>query len=1071
MHSLKSNRRRLAVESLEQRALLAADWQAFNFPADGNYDFYLKLDSIPGESTVNGYAESIELESFSWGASTAPGVVSPTGSYIQELVALTDVSQASPRLLEAFSSGQKIPSGRLVAARKIDNELVPFYQVDLKDVTIASLQSRSLNGEIPEEQFSLRFSSLNEIVSSFESPSGPATKYETQLKAPRGAIWQTSSEFLPESPSSTNDVEAFLEITGIPGQTATPGKAGVSSSTVSIEIESFSWGMSRLGNEIVGQPSWGGANRQFAVQDFRFAAPSSAATVDLINAVSQGYSLPSATLRVQRSSNSQEFLSYKLSDILVSSYQIRSLGNELPTEEFTLNFSKIGETYQSLPTDPSVTGKWEPSPSSISYVPGVSILSDTDPSSAFIQGNYIKLDGIQGESTLNGYQGAIEANSFSWGLSRPVTGRTSIGRAVTDNLVWQDLRFVSDVSAASPQLLQNLSTARRSANVTLNTVVSSPTGASPVSLLKLELSDVLVSSLHQQGVNGTTPVEEAGLNFQKIRVTRASFQNDGALTTRSTAISNNAGGKLATYSPGSSLLQETPTTGSESQTYLKFAGLAGSSTDAGFKGAIEVDSFSWGLRRVDLDSSAGRNGTAPRFVADAFQFVSEFDASTSPLYLAALNRGGFASATLATVRAADEDGGSPPPTYLTYQLEDVKVTGFQARGGESEIPQQLSSLSFMKIRETVTSRSLVSTTAVGEWAIGKSEVSFTSSNALLDATSARSANVLTHIKLTDVPGESLAAGHFGETEVLSFGFGAAQADHARKPNRADNGADIWVQDLHVVTDAGFATPALTRLAIDGKLAKDGVLTISRSFDDQLDDFMKIRLSDVVVSSYSTRGKSGHIPLEEVALSFAKIQLEQNGTKASFDWATAPSSDWRNRIGSVRSEVGQPLIDQVPPRESNLQIYLKLDGLDAKFAPLDTRAIDIDSYSWGLNRTVTRTPRGIGIGRPEFTDLSLTAEISSASPAMLNLLAQGKRFSSASMVVYRPQPGDQAPQDYYLKYSLQNLAVATSGVARGPDALRSSFGLRFGRVSVTTNIIPSNSARALLVDELFAQNVS
>jgi type VI secretion system secreted protein Hcp len=56
---------------------------------------------------------------------------------------------------------------------------------------------------------------------------------------------------------------------------------------------------------------------------------------------------------------------------------------------------------------------------------------------------FLKLDGIQGESTVKGHEGEIELDSFSFGLTNPAAG----GRPV-----FQDFRFTSKVGKHTPQL-------------------------------------------------------------------------------------------------------------------------------------------------------------------------------------------------------------------------------------------------------------------------------------------------------------------------------------------------------------------------------------------------------------------------------------------------------------------------------------------------------------------------------------------------------------------------------------------------------------------------------------------
>jgi type VI secretion system secreted protein Hcp len=111
-------------------------------------DFFLKLDSIDGESLDDKHKGEIELDSFSFGATQSGGFASGGGGgagkvQFQDLHFVAKTSKASPNLLQACANGKHIIKGMIVA-RKAGKGQQEFLKITLQDVLISSY---SLNGD------------------------------------------------------------------------------------------------------------------------------------------------------------------------------------------------------------------------------------------------------------------------------------------------------------------------------------------------------------------------------------------------------------------------------------------------------------------------------------------------------------------------------------------------------------------------------------------------------------------------------------------------------------------------------------------------------------------------------------------------------------------------------------------------------------------------------------------------------------------------------------------------------------------------------------------------------------
>lgn len=134
-------------------------------------------------------------------------------------------------------------------------------------------------------------------------------------------------------------VDMFLKITEIPGESRDDKHKG------EIDVFSFSWALSQSASAAGG--GGGGAGKS-EFQDFSFAMPVSKASPKLFLACASGQYLQEATLTVRKAGEQQvEFLVYKLSDCLVSTYQEGGdSGSDLPVDAFSLNFAKIEVSYK-----------------------------------------------------------------------------------------------------------------------------------------------------------------------------------------------------------------------------------------------------------------------------------------------------------------------------------------------------------------------------------------------------------------------------------------------------------------------------------------------------------------------------------------------------------------------------------------------------------------------------------------------------------------------------------------------------------------------------------------------------
>ena len=124
-------------------------------------DYFLKIDTVPGDSHDAHHPNEIEVVSFSWGESNlAPLSASGAGAgkvQIEDFHFAAVTSSASPKLMLLCANGKHVASAVLVA-RHPGSSQQEYLKVTLNDVTIASYHVSASSGDVPLDEVSLRFS-------------------------------------------------------------------------------------------------------------------------------------------------------------------------------------------------------------------------------------------------------------------------------------------------------------------------------------------------------------------------------------------------------------------------------------------------------------------------------------------------------------------------------------------------------------------------------------------------------------------------------------------------------------------------------------------------------------------------------------------------------------------------------------------------------------------------------------------------------------------------------------------------------------------------------------------------
>jgi type VI secretion system secreted protein Hcp len=143
-------------------------------------------------------------------------------------------------------------------------------------------------------------------------------------------------------------VDYFLKIDGVPGESSDLKHKG------EIQLEAFSWGESSPGGAAPG--GGGGGAGKVQMQDLVVTMVVSKASPKLMLGCATGKHYKEAVLTARRAGKAQqEFLVFKLKDVIVTSYQTGgAAGADIPVDQASLGFSTIQLEYRPQKADGSL---------------------------------------------------------------------------------------------------------------------------------------------------------------------------------------------------------------------------------------------------------------------------------------------------------------------------------------------------------------------------------------------------------------------------------------------------------------------------------------------------------------------------------------------------------------------------------------------------------------------------------------------------------------------------------------------------------------------------------------------
>ncbi len=127
------------------------------------------------------------------------------------------------------------------------------------------------------------------------------------------------------------------------------------------------------------------------------------------------------------------------------------------------------------------------------------------------------------------------------------------------------------------------------------------------------------------------------------------------------------------------------------------------------------------------------------------------------------------------------------------------------------------------------------------------------------------------LKIDDIVGESKDDKHKDEIEVLAWNWGVTQSGTAHIGGGAGAGK-VNVHDVTIQKLVDKSSPNLIKYCCSGKHLKQAVLITRKAGGDAV-EYVKVTMSDLIITAVNVSGSGGVLLSESVTLNFGKVKFE------------------------------------------------------------------------------------------------------------------------------------------------------------------------------------------------------
>lgn len=137
-----------------------------------------------------------------------------------------------------------------------------------------------------------------------------------------------------------------------------------------------------------------------------------------------------------------------------------------------------------------------------------------------------------------------------------------------------------------------------------------------------------------------------------------------------------------------------------------------------------------------------------------------------------------------------------------------------------------------------------------------------------------------YLQLAGVDGGVTSDKHKGAIELNAYRF--MEDETVQTPEDQTPLSSLGDNNLRVIADTSKASPALFEAAAEGTTIPEATLTVQKP--GKTSDFLTIKMTDLMVSSYQNSGNDDNESVDEVVFDYATVTVEHNeGTPYRKGW--------------------------------------------------------------------------------------------------------------------------------------------------------------------------------------------
>lgn len=146
------------------------------------------------------------------------------------------------------------------------------------------------------------------------------------------------------------------------------------------------------------------------------------------------------------------------------------------------------------------------------------------------------------------------------------------------------------------------------------------------------------------------------------------------------------------------------------------------------------------------------------------------------------------------------------------------------------------------------------------------------------------------MKIDGIKGESGDSKHKDEVDVLSWSWGETQQG-AHATGGGGGAGKVVMQDFSFTKRVDKASAPLLLACASGQHIKSVEMVCRKAGKDQ-QEYLKVTMSDVLISSYQVGGSQGDVvPVDQVSMNFSKIEMEYKSQKADGTLDAPTKAGW------------------------------------------------------------------------------------------------------------------------------------------------------------------------------------